>query len=268
MEALFAWTEDPLGAQAGVVFLLVFARIAPIALFAPWLVFRDTELSLRIGIGLALAAALLPLALAGAPAPSVVGGFPFALLLLREVLVGGVFALATSLPFFAFGWAGELVDQFRGSSWGGFAFGSAASSPLGALYLLSAIALFAALGGHRFAISAFADGLLALPVGAAMAEAGVLATGLSVGKLVGHALVFSIAVALPAGLAIALVELAFGIAARVAPAFPAVFAAFPLRAIVALAMAMLGVSFALTELPAAFRDAFATASRLLDAFRP
>lgn len=267
MDALVPGLEGGGGERLMLVFLLVSARIAPVALIAPWLVFRGTATSLRLAVALALAGSLLPLALASASGSLPTTPWPFALLLAKEAVVGGVFALASSLPFLAFGWAGSLVDRARGFH-EGMALGGESSSPLGALHLLAAAALFAALGGHRLALSAFAEGLVDLPVGALAVESGLSAGALAVATLVGRALFFALALALPSALALAIVEIAFGVVARAMPGFPAAFAALPLRAVVGIGVALLGLSFALAALPDAFRDAFAAATRLVSGFRP
>ncbi len=252
--------------------LLVAARILPLTLLAPWLAMRDSPWILRAALVFGLTACVAPLALASATSvpqePSMI-----ALAAIRESLVGLVFAIAAVLPFYALQWGGHLADLWRGS--GGFlgsglAAGSlqdsnaAQTTPLASLYFMTGVVIFLALGGHRFALSAFAQGLVDVPIGnvISQAQSSTGAVALGAARLVGHGLSFAVAVAAPAAVTIVLIELALGFAARATPEMPIVLLT-PLRAAVGLAALMLTVSLLGEHLPNVFREAMHTAQRLM-----
>lgn len=268
MERLIEW----LGGEAQVwhlvrVGVLVAARVAPLTLFAPWLSMRTSPPILRAAVILALTVVLTPLA-AESVQTVPVGGLNLALLAVKEALVGAVFAVASALPLHALTWAGRLTDTWRGASMAEIVAPHTGerSSPLGELYLLMGIAIFVALGGHRLAIAAFAEGLAQVPVGAASVGGAISDVALGATRLSANALAFATALAAPAAAAIILVEVSLGLLARTAPQIPVFFAGMPLRAATGVAAALLGLSILVGELPTAYRDAIDAAAQLLMPF--
>jgi type III secretory pathway component EscT len=265
MERLIEW----LGGEARILHVLavgalVAARVAPLSVLAPWLALKGAPPLVRTAIVLALTVSLAPLALEVAPA-AVPGGHELALLTVREALVGSLFALVSGLPLFALDWAGRLVDTWRGASLAEVIAPTTGerTSPMGDLYLLGGIVLFLSLGGHRFAIEAFADGLVAVPPGTVDVTAGLEATALTAMRLAGSALAFAMAVAAPAAAAIVLVEVSLGLVARAAPQIPVFFAGMPLRAATGIAAALLAAAVLVGELPPIYRDAIDSAARVV-----
>ena len=250
---------------------LVAARVAPLTVFAPWLTLRRTPPVLRAALVVALTGALAPLAFDAAPADlHRASGLVYAAWVLREALVGTLFAVATALPLFALDWAGRLVDTWRGASLAEVIAPPTGerTSPLGDLYLLMGIALFLSLGGHRLAFAAFADGLQVAPVGAVAPGDAAESLAFGAARLTGAALALAAALAAPAAAAIVLVEVALGLVARSAPQVPVFFAGMPLRAATGLAAALLGLTVLMGELPLAFEDAVDAAARCLAGVAP
>ncbi|MEO0321374.1 MAG: flagellar biosynthetic protein FliR [Myxococcota bacterium] len=244
---------------------LTAARVAPLTVVAPWLMVRDAPALVRSGVILALTVAFAPLAFASAPATLQV---PFVVALVREGLIGTCFAFATALPFYAFDFAGRLVDTWRGA---GLAEVIAPptgerTSPLGDLQLLAAVALFATLGGHRLALLAFAEGLTIAPVGATPLAGGTASVALGAAALSGAALAFAAAVAAPAAAAIVLVEASLGLVARATPQIPVFFAGMPLRAAAGLLGALLAAAALGDTLAPALAEGLRTATDWLRAF--
>jgi len=230
---------------------LVAARVAPLTVFAPWLTLRKTPPILRAGIVVALTLALAPLAEQSVALDvAAADALTFGAWLLREALVGTLFAVVTSLPFFALDWAGRLVDTWRGASLAEVIAPPTGerTSPLGDLYLLMGIALFLALGGHRLAFRAFAEGLAIAPVGGARFGDAGAAIALGAAELSGAALAFAMAIAAPAAAAIVVVEVALGLVARAAPQVPVFFAGMPLRAATGIAAMLLSLTVVTGEI--------------------
>lgn len=256
MEALLAL----LGGEAAVtqslaVGGLVAARVAPLTIFAPWLSLKTTPPIIRGALVLALTLAFAPLAMSGAATTA--SGLEYAVWILREAMVGTIFAVATSMPFFALDWAGRFVDTWRGASLAEVIAPNTGerTSPVGDLYMLMGIALFVTLGGHRLALAAFADGLRVAPVGTVEIAPNAEMLALGAAQLSGSALAFAAAIAGPAAAAIVVVEVALGLLARTAPQVPVFFAGMPLRAATGLGASLLAMSVIVGELPDAFRAA-------------
>lgn len=264
MEALVTWLGGESAiTRAVLVGMLVAARVAPLTILAPWLAVRQAPAMLRTAVVLALTFALTPLAMQSAPeipeSPTIV-----AALALREAMVGAVFAIATALPMHALEWAGSLVDTWRGSNLAEILAPPTGTrtSPMGTLYVMMGVVLFIAVGGHRVALEALADGLAEVPVGTGQILApDVIAFGAA--RIFGQALSFAAVLAAPAAVAIVLVEVALGLVARASPQVPVFFAGMPLRAATGLGAALLGLALLVDRLPAAMRGAIDTAADLV-----
>lgn len=250
LEALFGAPAE----RVSCVFLLVLARALPLAWTAPWLGWRGTAGVARSAVGIALAISLTPLALGAAPEIPASWG-ALALMAVREALIGIAFAIVSSLPIIALGWTGDLVDRWRGSN--------ERIGPLGALHLGAAVVLFVIAGGHRLAIAAFADGLSDAPVGEGASAASLSAFALGAARLCTLALELAVAFAAPAAIAFVVVELALGLASRVAPAISTLFGALPLRAALGIAIALLALAALLPRLPPLFEGSIDAALELV-----
>lgn len=249
-------------ARALPVWLLVTLRTVPLAFVAPWLGWKGTASFARVSVALVIALALTPLALQTAPALPA-GWLPLALLGLREALIGVAFAIASSLPLWALGWTGALVDRWRGSPHEGVLGPSEGASPLGALHVAAGVVLFVMLGGHRLALAAFADGFVDTPVGAGASPESVATFALGVGRLITAALELAVVFAAPAAIAFVLLEAVLGLAARVAPALSLWTSAVPLRAALGVAVALVGLAALLPRLGPLFTGSVEAAAELV-----
>jgi flagellar biosynthetic protein FliR len=223
--------------------LLAAARLAPVAFLAPPL---GRSITVRVGVAALWVALVAPLLPAGA-SPSVWW---------RELLVGVALGVTAAVPFAAAHAAGALVDRARDPGGRG---------PLGTMYSLLALALFAALDGPRLLVVAVAQSYAALPVGDALAPGAAVALEAGA-RLIGTGLLL----AAPALAALALVELLLGLVARAEPAVADAVEASSLRTLataillslgaVALAGALLGDG-GLRSLTATLTDAAKALSR-------
>ncbi|MEC7523924.1 MAG: flagellar biosynthetic protein FliR [Myxococcota bacterium] len=258
-EALFGAPLE----RAAPVFLLVLARTAALAWLAPWLGWKGTATLVRLSVAVVLAAALTPLALAAAPEIPA-GWLPLAVLAIREALVGAAFAVAASAPLYALGWTGQLVDRWRGSPPDATVVSPlGASSPLGTLHVAASVVIFVALGGHRLALAAFADGLLDAPVGAGGDAESLAAFAMGAGRLVTEALELTVAFAAPAVVAFLVLELVIGLWGRAAPSLRLWMEGMSLRAALGVAVALLSLSALLPRLGPVFQGSIDAAEALV-----
>jgi flagellar biosynthesis protein FliR len=219
---------------------LAAARTVPLALAIPVLGGPAFPMPLRLALGVGLAVLCLPLLPSGPEAASALG---FALLAAREVLVGVVMGFVVACFFRAAEAAGELTDVLRGGNPASALspVGSGQSGPLGSLFLLLAAVVFLETGGLGHVAAALARSYEAIPLHAPIAEAyprtAAAVVILASGKLIEAA----VGLAAPVVVALLLVEVVFGIIGRALPRLPIPEVAVPSKALLGLAIVLLGL---------------------------
>jgi type III secretory pathway component EscT len=186
------------------LWLLIAARVAPVALLSPLLGGALVPKPIQLGLG----AGLVALVAIGQPLPlaAEVAALPTAALIAiaaKEAIVGAVLAVLVAIPIGALEGAGRAIDLARGDS-GEDRTGmlDGMTSPLGALLGMAALVTFFGIGGHLVVIRSLAGSYETLPMLAA--PSAPLAVVGAAASLLGAAL----ALALPALLAGLVVELA------------------------------------------------------------
>ena len=169
--------------------------------------------------------------------------------------------MAAAAPLVAFRWGGSLIDEWRGLTGAVALIGPTAH---GHLLGLLAVALFWTLGGHRLALTAYADGMSHVLPSVVIHDPGAIVRGAA--RLVADALEFSFAIAGPAVLALLIYDLGWGFVGRATGAFPVTFVFSPLRSLVATAGLILGLPFVLVEGEFAFGAALRAAVELIRPF--
>ncbi|MEY4515376.1 MAG: hypothetical protein RLZZ450_7498 [Pseudomonadota bacterium] len=182
-------------------FVLVLARVLPLGLALIAFTRGWVPSTVALSVCLAVACALTPLA---GEAPTWVGVGTLALWLLRELCVGGAFALALSLALMASGWAVRL-SQGPASR--------LAVEPLSQSYVLYACWLVLALGAQRAVLIGLAESFRDAPI--ASTTLGARAFVLGSAQLVADALVTALGAGLPLLISVWLVELTCSLLARV-----------------------------------------------------
>jgi type III secretory pathway component EscT len=257
------YLERPeLGRTLGIL-ALVMARVAPLAWLAPFVGLRTASPTIRGALIVVLTVAFAPLAYASARPEALEG--PFVLVLLRESMIGSVFALVASVPFFGLESGGRLVDLYRGANLAEVIAPPTGerTSPYGDFALLAGLALFASLGGVRVAMAAFGEGLVHLPVGASPTSSlGVIA--LEAASTLTWALVFAAAVAMPAAIAIVVADTALGLVSRAIPRISVFFLGMPLRAMLGLVLGLASIGLVLEHAVSVSRESVDVARRLLE----
>jgi flagellar biosynthesis protein FliR len=182
-------------------FVLVLARVLPLGVALIVFTRGWVPSAVALSVCLALSSALTPLA--GA-APTWVGVGTLVLWLLRELCIGGAFALSLSLALQISGWAVRLSQGPE----------SRVLVPaLSQSYVLYACALVLSLGAHRAVLIGLAESLRDAPIASSALDARAFALGSA--QLVADALVTAIGVALPLLVSVWLIELTCSLIARV-----------------------------------------------------
>jgi flagellar biosynthesis protein FliR len=215
-----------------------FARIGACLMVAPMFGARFVPARTRIILAVAITALVVPLIPAPQIAPFSPQGF---VVLFQQLLIGVALGFALQVVFDALGLAGQLLANSMGLS---FAFNvdplRGTSTPaLGQLYIILATLTFLSLGGHVALIELLVSGLYGLPIGTAgLGQEGLWALILWGGQLFAGA----IAVALPGITALLIVNLAFGVVSRAAPALNLFAVGFPVSLVVGLIVVLMGIA--------------------------
>jgi flagellar biosynthesis protein FliR len=215
-----------------------FARIGACLMVAPMFGARFVPARTRIILAVAITALVVPLIPAPQIAPFSPQGF---VVLFQQLLIGVALGFALQVVFDALGLAGQLLANSMGLS---FAFNvdplRGTSTPaLGQLYIILATLTFLALGGHVALIEMLVAGLYGLPIGTSgLGQEGLWSLILWGGQLFAGA----IAVALPGITALLIVNLAFGVVSRAAPALNLFAVGFPVSLVVGLLVVLMGIA--------------------------
>jgi type III secretory pathway component EscT len=209
--------------------------------------------TVRIGFALLLAGLAAPAlaSAAGASTLASVSASGLALLLAREVFVGFCLGFVGSAPFRAAEIAGRVADTVRGANIAEVLVPTAdeRSSPLGVLYLLVATTIFLGIGGVPRFLEALLDSFQTLPVvqsapvgGAAFGATTARQVALVVISASARLIATGLALAAPVVVACLLADLALGLIARAAREVPVYFLGLPLKALLSVAIVLLGLA--------------------------
>lgn len=198
---------------------------------------------LRNALVLALALPAVPLVHAAPEMPAQWTGW--AMLVLRELGVGGLLGFAAALPFWAMDMTGYVIDTLRGASMASVLnpLMGAQSSVFGiALTQMLCVLFFITPAAHAL-LGALYDSYTALPVGAAWHWSDDSAAWLL--SLWQAMQLMCLAVALPAIVVMVLVDLAMGFINRAAQQLNVFFLAMPVKSAMALLVTVASLPFAI-----------------------
>lgn len=216
------------------------ARLLPIVLLVSFTGGRQVPLVTRLCLVVVLAGTLSP---AVAPAVAAPAGFALAALVVRELAVGTVLALAAESLLAMLQMAGQLLDDSRGASRLRMptAFNSDQGSALARLYLALAVLTFFAAGGAEAFLRALLHSYRAVPLTGGLHPGTLSAAGRLVLACLASAWRGACLVALPAAAALLLTDCLLGFINRTAPQIPVFFVGMPLKALLGLAAAALSL---------------------------
>jgi flagellar biosynthetic protein FliR len=230
-----------------------FVRIGACLMVAPVFGASYVPPRLRLILAGALTLAVAPLlpAITDVPLLSAAG----ALVTLQQMLIGAALGFALQMVFDALALGGQLLANGMGL---GFAFNldplrGVTTPALGQLYVVLGTLTFLALDGHLALISTLVDSFKGLPIGE---------SGLDPARLRGLAdwgsMLFSgaLRIALPGVTALLVINLAFGVMSRAAPALNLFAVGLPVTLIFGLSIVMFGMPAIGTAFTSLLDEAF------------
>ena len=223
--------------QQVAAFFLVLARVSPLFILAP--LFSSKQVPARARGVLAVALTFGLTSVISRHAKIDLDTLPYALLILKELLVGLAFAYGLSALFAAVQAAGSLLDTLIG-----FSFGSLIdpvtgnqSTVISNMYALFGAAIFVAIDGDAYVIQGLARTYDAVPLDRAPAI-GTLVQGAQ--AAFSGIFVSAFEIAAPVLVALVITDAAFGVVSRVVPQLNIFSTGFPSKMIVGLML--IGVS--------------------------
>lgn len=199
-------------------------RIGAVMMSAPVLGAQFVPARVRLLLAVAMTLALFPVL----PAPPVLAVFsaPWFLAVAQQLVVGVAMGFALQLVFEAVLVGGELASYGMGLSFATLAdpLNGEDISALSQLFLVLATLLFLALDGHHVLILAMADSYRTLPVGQGLPPD----LPMKLVQFAGQTFSGGLAIALPAVIALLVVNLSFGFVSRAAPSLNLFSIGFPL----------------------------------------
>lgn len=236
-------------------------RIGGFFMVAPIIGTRSLPGRVRLIFVLALSTVLAPFA----SAPPLLSLTATAVLdILRELAIGVALGFLLRVAFEAASLAGELVAQGMALAFAQLSDplrGGATSGVVGMWFYIAFALLFFAFDGHLAMIDLLLQSYIALPIGTPLQDPVALAGGAP--QFLAVAFLAGVQIALPIMMAMVVVNLAFGVLGRAAPALNPIAVGLP--AALATGMVLLAVLIGELQTPARalFDAAFAAALGLL-----
>ena len=214
------------------LFWLVLARLAPVIALTPVFGGQATPARYRIALGLLFSGVMF--ASLEPAKPTATTFLEWAQPAARELLFGITIAFAIRLIFDMTATIGELIDLARGATFANVLdpVNQQQSSLLASFLMKLQLALFFAIGGHRFLLGALQEGFQSWPPGLDQLTRQLSSSTLTTAFLdiLSHCFSFSLRVAAPALASLFIVNIAMALMNRSAPQVQVFFLAMPLRA--------------------------------------
>lgn len=182
----------------------------------------------------------------------------------KEIMIGVAIGMIVQVAFEAMGLAGQtisltmglgfatLVDPQRGAS----------TTVVGQLFMLFALLSYLSIGGHLMLIGALAASFETLPIGGAAVGRGILD---AVAVWGGHVFETGMLIALPAVIALLIVNLALGVVTRAAPQLNPFGIGFPISLMAGFLILIFGLDATMGGIMTIVHDALAAVAEIISA---
>jgi flagellar biosynthesis protein FliR len=237
-------------------------RVGGFVLTAP--VASEAAIPGRVKIILSVALAFLMSPLVQVPATLSIFSAAGLLAAVQEVLIGVAIGMVVQLTFEALMFAGQtisltmglgfatLVDPQRGAN----------TTVLGQMFLILGLLTYLAINGHLMLLGALAESFQTLPIGAAHVDRNFL---LSVALWGARVFESGLLIALPAMIALVIVNLALGVVTRAAPQLNLFGIGFTITLLCGFFVLMVGLDGIMSGIMSLINSALAAAGELVGA---
>jgi len=230
----------PFGVEQIEYFLLIFVRIVTIIALLPVFGSQQIPLQIKIGLSLLLSVILFSCIMENStPLQDQFSLTVFALLVIKEVMVGLIMGFVSSFLFTAVQFAGRMVDTEMGFGFVELAdpFTDEPTTVLGQLQVILFTILFLLINGHYFFMIAVQRSFEIVPLTNIHFSEGRLAVQIT--TLIGNIFIVALKFAAPVYVTLFLTELALGVVARTVPQINIFFVGMPLKIAIGLGTTIL-----------------------------
>ncbi|HCV25594.1 MAG TPA: flagellar biosynthetic protein FliR [Candidatus Latescibacteria bacterium] len=209
------------------IFLLVLLRVSALLMVAPIFGHRTWLARAKVGLAFTVSIILFPI-VADQPLDVPVGILPYALMMIREVLMGVVMGFVVLLLFVGIQFAGQVAGLQMG-------FGivnvidpqsSNQLSIMGQFLNILAILLLLSLNGHHTILTGLVTSFETIPLGGVVLKAGLMQKMIAI---TAEVFIIGVKIAAPIMTALFLVTAAMGVLARTVPQMNVFMVGFPVQ---------------------------------------
>lgn len=221
------------------IFLLVLLRVSALLIVAPIFGHRNYLARAKVGLAVMVSLVIFPLvADQGLAVPE--GIFPYAFMMIREVIMGLVLGFAVLLMFVGIQFAGQLAGLQMG-------FGivnvidpqsSEQVSIIGQFLNILAILIMLSVDGHHMILRGLASSFDAVPLGQVAIKAPMMSKLIA---LTSQVFVIAIKISAPILIALFMVSVALGVLARTVPQMNVFIVGFPVQIAVGMGAMMMAL---------------------------
>ena len=209
------------------IFLLVLLRVSALLMVAPIFGHRTWLARAKVGLAFTVSIILFPI-VADQPLDVPAGILPYALMMIREVLMGVVMGFVVLLLFVGIQFAGQVAGLQMG-------FGivnvidpqsSNQLSIMGQFLNILAILLLLSLNGHHTILTGLVTSFETIPLGGVVLKAGLMQKMIAI---TAEVFIIGVKIAAPVMTALFLVTAAMGVLARTVPQMNVFMVGFPVQ---------------------------------------
>ncbi len=209
------------------IFLLVLLRVSALLMVAPIFGHRTWLARAKVGLAFTVSIILFPI-VADQPLDVPAGILPYALMMIREVLMGVVMGFVVLLLFVGIQFAGQVAGLQMG-------FGivnvidpqsSNQLSIMGQFLNILAILLLLSLNGHHTILTGLVTSFETIPLGGVVLKAGLMQKMIAI---TAEVFIIGVKIAAPIMTALFLVTAAMGVLARTVPQMNVFMVGFPVQ---------------------------------------
>ncbi|OGF65774.1 MAG: EscT/YscT/HrcT family type III secretion system export apparatus protein [Candidatus Fischerbacteria bacterium RBG_13_37_8] len=232
---------------------LTLARILPIIILCPFIGGRMILSPVKIGLSLLIALFLYPYISSMQNSTTIsTDSFLSLSLLLKEVIIGALIGFASSISFYAFEAAGNLIDIQRNATIANILIPQSheQGSLLGNFYFQLGIVIFMIMNGHHYFIEALFESFRIIPL---FSFPALINNNLLI-AMTAQLFKITLQLSAPVLITLFLVDVIMGVMNRISPYFNVFFYAMPVKSAVGLLILFIMLSYVINGMMHIFAD--------------